>query len=386
MAGLQLKKLSYFERRGAPKEWTLGGLILGPINLLVGRNATGKTRALNVIWNLSGSLLPEVNFRPNYSGYDLLFDNDGESYQYVLEVVQGKVTHEQVIVDNEIKLDRGPGGEGVIYAQEEKKTIRFKPPENELAAVARLDLIQHSFLAPLNAWALAVRHYSFGSTLGKDRLAVLMKGAPEANDRDAQSVVAIFRKAVKEFGSRFVDALIDDMGKLDYPLTKVEVAAPETVKLVGPGEPELVSVVVQEKGMVGLFDQNEMSDGMFGALSLLIQVNYSQLARRANCILIDDIGEGLDFERSSRLIEILRLKAQQSAFQLIMTTNDQFVMNRVPLEEWSVLQRQGGHVHVKNYQNSRKEFEHFKFVGLSNFALFEMDFLNASPPEEAIAP
>jgi len=127
-----------------------------------------------------------------------------------------------------------------------------------------------------------------------------------------------------------------------------------------------------------------MSQGMFRALSIIIQVNYSQMAHRANCILIDDIGDGLDFERSTRLIDILRTKARQSSFQLIMTTNDQFVMNHVPLDEWSVLERDGCHVHVRNHENARQAFEHFRFVGMSNFAFFEMDFASGPPSEEEV--
>ncbi len=129
-----------------------------------------------------------------------------------------------------------------------------------------------------------------------------------------------------------------------------------------------------------------MSQGMFRTLSILAQVNYAMMKHTADCILIDDIGEGLDFERSSVLIELLRDKAKQSRFQLVMSTNDQFVMNQVPLEEWSVLQRHGSRVTVKNYENSKEAFEYFKFVGLSNFAFFEMDFVNGAPKEEAEAP
>lgn len=127
-----------------------------------------------------------------------------------------------------------------------------------------------------------------------------------------------------------------------------------------------------------------MSQGMFRALSILIQVNYARLADRSYCILIDDIGEGLDFDRSARLIELLRDKATASSFQLIMATNDRFVMDHVPLEEWTVLQRQGSHVRVLNNANSRDLFEDFKFTGLSNFSFLETDFARG-PIEEAAA-
>jgi len=64
-----------------------------------------------------------------------------------------------------------------------------------------------------------------------------------------------------------------------------------------------------------------------------------------------------------------------------MSTNDRFVMNNVPLEEWCVLQRRGSVVRVLNYTNSKELFDEFKFTGLSNFDFLAMDFAN----EEAVA-
>ena len=138
---------------------------------------------------------------------------------------------------------------------------------------------------------------------------------------------------------------------------------------------QLRAIGVVENGVRGMIFQNVISQGMFRALSILVQVNYAQLSNRANCILIDDIGEGLDFDRSTSLIKLLREKSTSSQFQLIMATNDQFVMNHVPLAEWSVLCRDGHKVTVKNIHNSKEKFEEFKFIGMSNFSFFEMNFL-----------
>jgi hypothetical protein len=68
-----------------------------------------------------------------------------------------------------------------------------------------------------------------------------------------------------------------------------------------------------------------------------------------------------------------------------MTTNDQFVMNHVPLEEWSVLKREGSKVRVYNKDNAREQFEYFRFIGMSNFTFFEMDFVNGKKVEDAPA-
>lgn len=382
MPGILLKSLRYSEMLGKPKHWTLDGLELGPINLLVGKNATGKTRTLNVIANMARQFVPEQKFRSQNGSHEFVFDNNGQRYEYIVHVEEAKVTREEVIVDGDSKLERGSGGYGKIFNQEEGKKLRFRPPEDELAVAARRDSLQHPFLEPLHEWAEAVRHYTFGATLGKDHVVISVKGGPETDDRDSNQVVGIFRKAVQKFGQAFKDAVIADMAEMGYEIEEIGVYAPENIKILRGGlATELLVLGVKERGIGGVVEQGDMSQGMFRALSILIQVNYSQIAKRANCILIDDIGEGLDFERSTALIEILRRKAQAAEFQLVMTTNDRFVMNKVPLEEWSILQRNGCEVQVRNYANSRKHFDAFKFMGLNNFDFLRYDFINEDPDE-----
>jgi hypothetical protein len=60
-----------------------------------------------------------------------------------------------------------------------------------------------------------------------------------------------------------------------------------------------------------------------------------------------------------------------------MSTNDRFVMNNVPLEYWSIMQRYPNESKIYNYRNSRKQFEDFELTGLSNF-----DFLTSGPFKE----
>ena len=58
-----------------------------------------------------------------------------------------------------------------------------------------------------------------------------------------------------------------------------------------------------------------------------------------------------------------------------MSTNDRFVMNSVPLNEWCVLLREGHRIKVYNYQNSAAIFDRFKKTGLANFDLLATDFV-----------
>jgi AAA domain, putative AbiEii toxin, Type IV TA system len=380
-----LKSIKCAERRGHPKEWTLDGLTLGQINLIVGMNATGKSRTINAINNLARILFPEAKARAMFGEYDVLFDSGGQHLRYIVAVEQGKVIKEEFYRDGDPLLQRGPSGEGEIFAELENKNIRFKPPESDLAAVFRRDSLQHPFLEPLHDWASSVRHYAFGSSLGKEEFVAFLKDGPEPDERDANQIVGVFAKARKRFEQAFLDTLKQDMTRMGYDVDDIELCVPELLTVLPPGLPATVQGIgVRERGIGGIVDQLEMSQGMFRALSILIQVNYAVMAHRSYCILIDDIGEGLDFDRSTRLIELLREKALESSFQLIMATNDRFVMDHVPLEEWSVLQRHGGHVRVLNNGNSRELFEDFKFTGLSNFSFLETDFAKG-PIEEATA-
>ena len=85
----------------------------------------------------------------------------------------------------------------------------------------------------------------------------------------------------------------------------------------------------------------------------------------------------IDFERSAALIKILIEKAKRSSVQLIMTTNDRFVMNNVDLEYWCVVERLQRGCKIHNYRNSKEAFDEFELTGLSNFDFFAGDFLEA---------
>lgn len=373
---MRIQSLEYSEWEGTPQEWAIEGLSLGPRNLIVGKNASGKSRALNIIASLAGhisGLLP-----PTLSGsYDGQFLHEEVHYRYQVSVRDDHVVTERLSIGGTVRLDRNEKGEGVIYAEQIDggRDIPFQTPPTAFAVFVRRDQIQHKYLEPLYSWASSLRHYQFGTHLGKDSLAVFVPQAAKPNERDPNAVVAIFRQAEREFKGVFTAAIIKDLEHVGYNVTEIGVGPPITFRILSaPGE--VLSLFVKEKDLPGITDQHSMSQGMFRTLALLIHLNYSQLKKAGTCVLIDDIGEGLDFDRSCRLIDLLREKATETDIQIILATNDRFVMNHVPLEEWSVLQRKANHVSVRNYGNSKDIFEEFKFTGLSNFSFLEMDVIN----------
>ncbi len=381
---MRLKFVKYTEWEGKDQEWKLEGFSLAETNLLVGKNASGKSRILNII-NALARQLAGID-PPRLSGhYHAEFIDDDKKIYYQLKYEEEHVVEEKFSIDGKVLLERGNDGKGIIWAEEIGSSIRFQTPPSELAAVARRDTIQHGFLEPLYSWGSSLRHYYFGSALGKGSLAIFVeKGGRKVDDRDSDAVVALYRQAEKEFNGGFKQAVMRDMSQVGYDVEDLGVKPLVSIRIRSDLPGELVGLYVKESDLPGITDQHSMSQGMFRVLSILVHVNYAQMAKKSTCLLIDDIGEGLDFDRSCRLIDLLRNKAKMSNIQLVLSTNDRFVMNRVPLEEWSVLQRRGSHVKVLNYDNSRDLFEEFKFTGLSNFSFLEMGFANGAPAEEAV--
>ncbi|MFM7279599.1 MAG: ATP-binding protein [Microcystis aeruginosa] len=397
---MKLDQFEYISNRGEPNEWRIDGCQLGNINLIVGKNASGKSKIVRVIYLLSELLCDggKLGNRPTRKyEWHLLFDKDSEHQtEYFITIENGYITQEKLKIGEKIFLQRDKTGEGRIYAKELDKDIRFQTPTTELAVVKRRDTIQHPFLEDIYKWSSSLRFYEFGTQLGKYTLAKLPPTTEllkaKTDTKDSDYVVEIFVLGKREHHNAFTQRIIDDMNGIGYQIAKIETKVPSFFKSnISPPEnldedsdnlPKFL--YVQEDGLKSVTEQSEISQGMFRALSLFIQINYAILSDQPSCIIIDDIGEGLDFQRSSAIIKLLIEKAKTGLVQLIMTTNDENIMNGVPLEYWSVIERQPGVAKLHNYANSPEQFEQFKHIGLNNFDFFASEYYLQEPNSEEV--
>jgi ABC-type multidrug transport system ATPase subunit len=120
-----------------------------------------------------------------------------------------------------------------------------------------------------------------------------------------------------------------------------------------------------------------MSQGMYRAFSVIAQLEYYIMKGNRGFVIIDDIGEGLDFSKAKQLVQLLISKAKEAGIQLIMSTNDSFIMNAVDIENWAVIVRDGNKISLFNYENSKEIFEEFKFTGLNNFDFYASEFFKS---------
>lgn len=372
---MQLKNLKFGQYEKEVSEWKLQKFSLHKANLFVGRNASGKSRILNIINGLAELLSGRNGPRRGSVKYEVELDNKGTTYKYNLNYKNHKISFEKLEIDGDVKLKRGRGGFGEIFSSDVGEMTKFQTPDSQLASVARRDTIQHAFLEPLYQWGDSLFLYYFGTAMGKRSLAIEMEGQPKTDLRNMEMIIGIFQQGLKTYKNKFKNSIIKDMCSVGYPITDVGVFEPTTI-LISPAPPGGVrALYVQEKDLKGKTDQVEMSQGMFRTLALLIHLNFGSFSQKHSTVLIDDIGEGIDFQRSSDLVKLLNKKSETKNFQLLMTTNDRFIMNSVPLDYWCLIKRNGGITNVYNTLNNKKKFDEFRYTGLNNFDFFATDFI-----------
>jgi AAA15 family ATPase/GTPase len=380
---MRLTEMKFSRFKGQANEWRIEGrpvngedeqwLSFGQLTLIVGKNASGKSKTIEAIREIADLFCGDTqlsrlrDFGGGTAEYQLRFDENGQTFEYYLNFENGKILQETLNVNGKEKLNRK---EGTLWYEGANSSLDFETDEDVLAVTKR-DKKQHTFFEALFAWGKALNHYQFGSFLGRNSLLrdiTAIKEDDEVDLKGGDRVTEVFLKAQREFGQPFLDAVIEDMSKISYAINKIE--AGQLMNFPMP----VFGLCVQENDLGHITYQTEMSQGMFRALSLLVQINYSLLGKIPSCILIDDIGEGLDYDRSKNLIDLIISKVKGSSVQVIMTTNDRFVMNKVPLEYWSVIQRVPKKSLFYNYKNSKETFDEYAYSGLSNFDFLATEF------------
>lgn len=380
---MYLTKLSFRENAGKKIEWLIDNVRLGEINLMVGKNSSGKTRTLNALSDLVSMLRGQGTSASGPVSYELHFRNSENLMRYELEYDQETIQMERLYMAEELVLERGEGGNGIIKYESTPGSIflEFEIPHYQLACYAKRDRLQHPFIEIVHGWAISLRRFDFSGDLGKTRYA--LKTAFEAKEIDwsitNDSLVPVITIAEEEF-PQFREQVLKDMRAISYALEDFGIV--HFSERYSNASQDRYAVFTTETGLEKQVTQRDMSQGMFRAFSVLLQVNYYILCGHKGFVIIDDIGEGLDFTRAKQLVQLLISKAKGARIQLIMSTNDSFIMNAVDIENWAVIMREGNKISLYNYENSREIFEEFKFTGLNNFDFYASEFFKSGFQDE----
>jgi len=332
------------------------------INLVVGKNATGKSRLVQSVYSLAKMISMEVSYL-YYGTFTVVFSQDNEEdLHYEIEVKNKKVLRELIRSKDSVLLKRDLNGT-LIYSEIKKDLISITPPENKLVVHVRRDVAEFPFLEYIANWAENTFGFKFGNITPNSYL------IDKETDRltSIDDIPSILEKLIS-FNDDFsfsLNKIIDDFNSLGYNISNIEVNTRKNRNLL----------FIVEDGIKYKIPQYFLSQGMFRSLVLIIFLEYVFITKKASTIIIDDICEGLDYERAVKLGELIFKKYSRQNIQLITTSNDSFLMNSVNLKYWNVLYRSGSVVKSKDYRKNKQLFDEFKFTGLSNFDLLSSDFL-----------
>lgn len=368
-----LKALKYTRFEGELREWSIIGkeddtnqsfAYFGNFNLLVGKNASGKSRTLEVIRKIANLFAGRIILNEavlSSEKFELIFEDEDTRYDYLLSYKNREVVEEKLSVNNKVILDRA---KEIIKDITTGKDLIIKTDSTHLMIAASVD--NEPIYERFVVWGRLFKNFLFSNQSEKNFLAKdLTHIAEEDQDiEDTSVLIYAFHKGCEAFGPEFVNEIKTGMAELGYfNITDIDIKQTKG----GYG----ISVEEDSRYTVS---QREMSQGMFRILSLLIQLTYVRMCKQSLCVLVDDMGEGLDYERSKGLIELLTKKISKTNIQFFMTSNDRYIMNKIPLRYWTVIDREQSKSIFYNYENSKENFEDFKYTGLNNFDFLASDF------------
>ncbi|NDV67650.1 ATP/GTP-binding protein [Dysgonomonas sp. 25] len=354
-----LKALKYTRFQGEPREWKIIGkgkpgedayAEFGNLNLLVGKNASGKSRTLNVVRTISdlftGNRTVENTFYPT-ERYELILGDDETDFRYCIGYKNREITEEVLVVNGKKIFDRT------------EASISVDP------VIPAITVIQNEYSYPIVKWGASLKSFMFSNQYEKNHLVedYTVREARESNPNETENLIYTFYRGLDEFGDEFVRDIVQCMQHIGYPVSEVK------IKRNGKG----YGLAVEEDGKYTI-NQHEMSHGMFRALAMFIHLTYALMKNLEVCVLLDDIGEGIDFDRSREMMGVISRKINNSNLQMFITTNDRYIMNNISLRYWTVIDRKKEESVFYNYMNSKETFEDFRYTGLNNFDFLATDF------------
>lgn len=353
---MKLIKLTYIDQN-----WQLSSLELDSLNLIVAKNSIGKSRTLSTIDLLIKMITQKrnLNWGSSWEIEFINFQKQKISFQFATKYKdEGIVTAEKISID----------GEQVLFHYNDTGTVKLKnyltkefdiiyPPLNKLTLHVNRDVRKYPYLEEIVNWAEQSYGFKFGNISPYAKL----------NEQEydlltaVEDIPTLFRSLTKESKEN----VIKQFNEVGYKILDISIQ----------DKIEYVVLYVKEEGIEKALPHYKLSQGMFRTLSMIIYLEYLISRKKPSLIIIDDLCEGLDYERAKKLGKLIFDKCQNSEVQVIVTSNDSFLMDIVDTKYWNILKRTGKVVTAINNKNHNELFRKFRFTGLSNFDFFASDFI-----------
>ena len=354
---MRIKSFSY-----SSEDWVLQKIDLQEVNLIVGTNGTGKSKTLACLYSLIFSLNHgNLYISDEYAIWEIsLVTNFNKILTYQLEIKRDEdilgnfvIVKESLHLEDKVLLKRQDDSSCVIFSENNQDFDTIHPPLNELALLSRRDTKAYPYIENIIEWAKNSYELPF-SSINQDNLFIRTESTFEDYPK-------LYSKLIK----KHQDNILENCNSIGFKISNI------TYESRGD------YFFIKEEGLDTEIYIPDISQGMIRTICLLIYIEYLISKKKTATLLIDDLGEGLDYIRATELGKMLLKICKENNIQLIATSNDSFLMDVIDIDCWNVLQRKGNVVSSINIVNNPKLFEDFRYTGLSRFDFFSSDYIDS---------
>lgn len=354
---MKLKRLSFKELL-----WELHNVEFEDVSFIVGKNATGKSKALKTIDYATKLLNQKADFYLKAEWIICISNDNGEDITYTFHTDfinrETVIVYEKIQINDKIVLIRESFDNAIIFNYLEGKEEVIYPPLNKLVIHTNRDIKKYPFFEQIMSWVENSYGFKFGNISPDKPFNEQKYKLLNAVDE----IPALYNQIEPDVD----DIIVKDLNSIGFNIKDIGVLNES---------PKTSILCLREFGMDLFMPFGELSQGLFRCISLLIFLEYLIAKKKPATVIIDDLCEGLDYERATKLGKLVFEKCLANNIQLIATSNDAFLMETVDLKYWNVLQRNGSVVTSLNAKNHPDLFRDFKFTGLSNFDFFASDYI-----------
>ncbi len=340
--------LSTFEYKDTG--WHLGTVTFSSQNLIVGKNAVGKSKTLSALVNVAKFIKGDLrSYIPDHSCRMMFTLEEGRQMEYAYSYGNNLIIMEYLRDGDNVLITRD---RDAVYVRNEPAS----PPANKLCVQSQRDTTKNPEFEYIINWAEQMRGFSF-SDLSTSRSYDIPNLFDEKLD-----FVELFERLDDE-KRNFIIRMMHETG---YEIENIQ---------LHKFSDKFSMITLQEQGVdVPLF-ASSISNGMLRVFYIFTYLAYVSTEEGARILLIDDLGEGLDFSRSKKLSKLIFDYCEEHKIQLVVTSNDSFLMNAVSLNHWVILMRDKQEVNAFTETTHPEIFIKFKRTGLNNFDMLGTDFV-----------
>jgi AAA15 family ATPase/GTPase len=351
---MRLTELSY-----KTTDWEIKNLEFDNVSLIVGKNSTGKSKTLGVV-DLLGKIITQKVSLLGRGAWNVTFLSEkfgviNYKFETGSTIGDPQVKYERITIGGKIYLQRN-SERTTLFSELDKTLQEIYPPEGKLTIHTTRDIRKYPYLEEIINWA----EHSYGFKFG-----VIGPEFPHNLDYNLLNVIDDIPSLYKTLSEERQKQVKSNFGKIGYKIEEIVFAEGSPINFL----------FIQESDLAKPLGHYQLSQGMFRSLYILIFIEYLLSQKQPATIIIDDLCEGLDYDRATKLGKLLFDNCMQNNIQLIATSNDMFLMDVVDLKYWNLLQREGGIVTALNPKNQPDLFKDFQFTGLSNFDFLASDYI-----------